>query len=144
MVPVKTIKLARIHVRGVVQGVGFRPFVYLLAQGHKLKGWVRNTSGNVEIEAALGRAYADGGDRAEATKALDHLRARMHDEYVSAAYVATLHIGLGEVDEAFAALAEAEAQHSYTVAWWKTDPDLDPVRSDPRFTALLQKVGLDK
>jgi len=37
-------------VRGVVQGVGFRPFVYRLAQEHNLKGWVRNTSGDVEIE----------------------------------------------------------------------------------------------
>jgi hydrogenase maturation protein HypF len=44
-------KLARINVRGVVQGVGFRPFIYRLAQEHDLKGWVRNTSGNVEIEA---------------------------------------------------------------------------------------------
>ena len=35
---------------GVVQGVGFRPFVYRLAHEHNLKGWVRNTSGNVEIE----------------------------------------------------------------------------------------------
>jgi len=43
-------KLAKISVRGVVQGVGFRPFVYRLAQEYNLKGWVRNTSGNVEIE----------------------------------------------------------------------------------------------
>jgi hydrogenase maturation protein HypF len=43
-------RLARISVRGVVQGVGFRPFVYRLAQEHDLKGWVRNTSGSVEIE----------------------------------------------------------------------------------------------
>ncbi len=43
-------RLARISVRGVVQGVGFRPFVYRLAQEHNLKGWVRNTSGSVEIE----------------------------------------------------------------------------------------------
>ncbi|MDR9458847.1 MAG: carbamoyltransferase HypF [Dehalococcoidia bacterium] len=40
----------RIRVGGVVQGVGFRPFVYRLAHEHDLKGWVRNTSGNVEIE----------------------------------------------------------------------------------------------
>ncbi|MFC1897347.1 carbamoyltransferase HypF [Chloroflexota bacterium] len=46
----KVVKLARISVRGVVQGVGFRPFVYRLAQDHNLKGWVRNTSGSVEIE----------------------------------------------------------------------------------------------
>ena len=43
-------RLARISVRGVVQGVGFRPFIYRLAQQYDLKGWVRNTSGNVEIE----------------------------------------------------------------------------------------------
>ena len=40
----------QITVRGVVQGVGFRPFVYRLAQRYHLAGWVRNTSGNVQIE----------------------------------------------------------------------------------------------
>jgi hydrogenase maturation protein HypF len=43
-------KRAVISVRGVVQGVGFRPFIYRLATQHHLRGWVRNTSGNVEIE----------------------------------------------------------------------------------------------
>jgi hydrogenase maturation protein HypF len=41
---------AIISVRGVVQGVGFRPFVFRLATQHDLVGWVRNTSGKVEIE----------------------------------------------------------------------------------------------
>jgi hydrogenase maturation protein HypF len=50
MLLTKAGRLARISVRGVVQGVGFRPFVYRLAQEYNLKGWVRNTSGNVEIE----------------------------------------------------------------------------------------------
>ncbi len=39
-----------IEITGIVQGVGFRPFVYNLAVGHGLCGWVRNTSGCVEIE----------------------------------------------------------------------------------------------
>jgi len=47
----------RIKAGGVVQGVGFRPFVYRLAHEHKLAGWVRNTSGNVEI-ALEGKATA--------------------------------------------------------------------------------------
>ncbi|MFC1958188.1 carbamoyltransferase HypF [Chloroflexota bacterium] len=50
----------KISIRGVVQGVGFRPFVYQLATEHNLKGWVCNTSGCVEIDvegeqAALGQ-----------------------------------------------------------------------------------------
>ena len=39
----------RLDVAGVVQGVGFRPFVYALAQRHGVAGWVRNTSAGVEI-----------------------------------------------------------------------------------------------
>jgi hydrogenase maturation protein HypF len=40
----------RITVTGVVQGVGFRPFVYRLAHDHELAGWVLNHSGGVDIE----------------------------------------------------------------------------------------------
>lgn len=39
----------QISVTGIVQGVGFRPFVHRLAERHHLDGWVRNTSGTVEI-----------------------------------------------------------------------------------------------
>lgn len=48
---------ARLRVRGIVQGVGFRPFVYGLASQHGLAGWVRNTSAGVEI-AVEGSAEA--------------------------------------------------------------------------------------
>ena len=37
-------------VRGTVQGVGFRPFIYGLASRHRLAGFVRNRLGAVEIE----------------------------------------------------------------------------------------------
>ncbi|MBN1176851.1 MAG: carbamoyltransferase HypF [Dehalococcoidales bacterium] len=45
-----TVSLVNISVRGVVQGVGFRPFIYQLATGHNLCGWVCNTSEDVRIE----------------------------------------------------------------------------------------------
>ncbi|HXG97933.1 MAG TPA: carbamoyltransferase HypF [Gemmatimonadales bacterium] len=40
---------ARLSVRGLVQGVGFRPFVHRLAVRCRLAGWVRNASGDVQI-----------------------------------------------------------------------------------------------
>jgi hydrogenase maturation protein HypF len=39
----------RIRIRGVVQGVGFRPFVHRLALRYHLGGWVRNASGDVQL-----------------------------------------------------------------------------------------------
>src|SRR5512143_1764401 len=40
----------RLAVRGIVQGVGFRPFVYRLAAALSLAGWARNDAGGVTIE----------------------------------------------------------------------------------------------
>jgi hydrogenase maturation protein HypF len=40
---------ARIHIVGIVQGVGFRPFVYNMAMRNSLTGWVRNSSAGVDI-----------------------------------------------------------------------------------------------
>ena len=50
MAKIETLQLAHFSVRGVVQGVGFRPFVYGLATKYNLKGWVCNTSEDVKIE----------------------------------------------------------------------------------------------
>lgn len=47
-----SLRRVALRVRGIVQGVGFRPFVYQLAREHGLGGWVRNQSDGVEIELA--------------------------------------------------------------------------------------------
>jgi hydrogenase maturation protein HypF len=49
-----------IKVRGIVQGVGFRPFVFTLAEEFGLAGWVVNTSAGVEIEVDGETAALDG------------------------------------------------------------------------------------
>jgi len=48
--PSRHIQGMRIHITGIVQGVGFRPFIYNLATRMMLFGWVRNTSAGVDIE----------------------------------------------------------------------------------------------
>jgi hydrogenase maturation protein HypF len=48
-----------VQIRGVVQGVGFRPFVYRLAIRHGVVGWVINTSGSVDIEAQARKATVE-------------------------------------------------------------------------------------
>ncbi len=49
----------RVHITGIVQGVGFRPFVYNLATQLHLMGWVRNTSAGVDIEVDGNKAALD-------------------------------------------------------------------------------------
>jgi len=83
MVQTKTIKLARVRVRGVVQGVGFRPFVYRLAHEHNLMGWVRNTSGNVEIEIegdeeTLGKFLSDLEAKAPPISCIEQVEVTFH------------------------------------------------------------------
>ena len=47
----KEFKAYKIRVKGLVQGVGFRPFIYKLALEHKIKGWVENRNDGVYIHA---------------------------------------------------------------------------------------------
>ncbi|PWH13175.1 MAG: carbamoyltransferase HypF [Anaerolineae bacterium] len=58
-----------IHITGIVQGVGFRPFVYTLARRYHLAGWVRNTSAGVDIEV--------DGDVADLQTFVEHLRTEL-------------------------------------------------------------------
>ena len=99
--------------------------------------------GNSEYRSALGRAYADAGNTAEATRVLNELRERSSNEFVSAIFVALVQVGLHDTEGALAALAQAAREHSYTVPWWNIDPELDPLRADPRFIALMKTIGLE-
>lgn len=71
----------RIVVEGVVQGVGFRPFVYALATRRRLAGWVRNTASGVEIEVEGPRDALEAflGDLRDERPPLAHIQ-RVREE----------------------------------------------------------------
>jgi hypothetical protein len=62
--------------------------------------------------------------------------------YVTPAALANVYIGLGDKERAFFWLEKAYEERSNYIAWMKVFPIVDPLRSDPRFASLLQKVGL--
>jgi hydrogenase maturation protein HypF len=71
----------RVRVEGLVQGVGFRPFIHRLALHHQLAGWVRNTSGAVEIHVegeagAVDRFLVGLSDDAPVLARIEHIDAR--------------------------------------------------------------------
>ena len=61
--------------------------------------------------------------------------------YVSPFDLALIHVALGEKDKAFALLGKALAEHSTFLVYSKWEPRLDPLRSDPRFQALLKRIN---
>jgi adenylate cyclase len=65
-------------------------------------------------------------------------------QYVSPLAEALINIGLGERGLALDRLEQVYETGSTMLVWLKVDHIYDPLRSDPRFIALLKKVGLDK
>jgi TolB-like protein/Flp pilus assembly protein TadD len=94
------------------------------------------------IVADLAHAYALAGQRKAALAELERwqrLTAHGYRPYEQAAHV---YGALGDTTEAFASLEKAMASRSYGLVWLKVDPRFDPLRSDPRFKDLLNRLGL--
>ncbi len=100
--------------------------------------WDRNPA----ALALLARAYARAGRRPDAARIIDELRRRGRDGYVAPAVYVHAYVGTGDNDRALDALERAYHEHSNIVRFLKTHPLFDPIRSDPRFTALSRRVGL--
>jgi serine/threonine protein kinase/tetratricopeptide (TPR) repeat protein len=92
----------------------------------------------------LAVTYAHAGKIAESRKILSELKERAAKEYISAAVLAAAYGALGERNIAFDLLDEAYGKRDIRLTYLKTDPLYDPLRSDPRFAALLKKIGLEK
>ena len=99
-------------------------------------------SGNDPVtSSALAHTLAVAGDTCEAKKILDDLQQSMERRYVSAGNIATIYIGLDKKDPALEWLQKGAENKDVELAWLKVSPLFDPLRSDPRFTRLLEQVN---
>jgi TolB-like protein/Flp pilus assembly protein TadD len=103
---------------------------------------LRISGGGTVLSALLGHAHALSGNRAEAVKIIDRLMDQSERQYVPAFNIALIHAALGENDLAFEWLDKAAEERSSWLVSLNVEPMLDSLRSDPRFTALLKRLGL--
>ena len=94
------------------------------------------------LAGLLGHAYALAGNTHKARRLVEKLTEQSSKQYVHESSVALIWIGLGKPDQAVEWLAKAHQGRCTDMVYAKTEPLLDPVRSDPRFTALLDQMGL--
>jgi TolB-like protein/lipoprotein NlpI/predicted DNA-binding transcriptional regulator AlpA len=103
----------------------------------------RKLSGNHPATIALyGHTLALSGDAAGARQALADLQQLARSRYVPSLYFAAVHIGLGDIHSALDWLDRAYKERNDRLVYLNVEPLADPLRSDPRFIQLLQKVGL--
>jgi len=94
------------------------------------------------ILALMGHEYAVSGDMVNADRILDKLTAISSKKYVPAVYFAVLYIGLNRKDDAFRWLDKAFDERCEYLVYLGTEPMADPLRGDPRFARLLNRIGL--
>ncbi len=102
------------------------------------------SGGQVRCMAGLGRAYAAAGRRDQARNVIEQLKKRSQRSYVSRYELALIHTGLGEKEQAFALLEQAYEEHDRRLVELGVGPQVDPLRSDPRFQDLLRRIHLSQ
>ena len=107
------------------------------------KAW--QLSGDSLVMALLGAAKGLAGDSNAAGQALKNLERTAPNQEVDEYSRALLYLGLNNKEEALRAIERGvAARDGSSLTWIKVDPLLDPLRGDPRFEALVQKVVADK
>jgi serine/threonine-protein kinase len=93
--------------------------------------------------AWLAHAVATNGDTARAKSLLCQLEEMSRSRYVSSYHCAIGWTGLGDVDTAFALLARACDERDPSVMHLVSEPRFNVLRSDARYRALTQRIGLE-
>ena len=92
--------------------------------------------------AGLGHVYGISGRTKEAREILEKLLDMSRQRYVPAYDIAVVHMGLGDKTGALDWLSKAHEERSGFLVYIKCDRRFDGLRSEPRYSALLQRIGL--
>ena len=95
------------------------------------------------IQAALGYAYAVAGRRDEALQILAQLQTFPMNRDVSPFYLAMIHAGLGEKEEALKWLESACEERYNWMVWLGVEPMFENLRRAAPFEAMLHRIGLE-
>jgi DNA-binding winged helix-turn-helix (wHTH) protein/Tfp pilus assembly protein PilF len=110
-----------------------------------LRQAVKASHGRGETKAALAQTHARLGQKDEALQLLDELKAQASRNMQENYYVASVYAAMGDQEQAFAWLEKAwQQRHPAFATRFKIDPNLDPLRSDPRYADLLRRTGLSQ
>jgi TolB-like protein/Tfp pilus assembly protein PilF len=89
----------------------------------------------------LGYIYAVSGKIEKAKKALEEMLELSKKTYVAPWMIASMYTGLDQKDEAFKWLEKSFKQRDHWLVYLKISPVVDKLRPDPRFKALVKKMG---
>jgi len=131
------------------------PFIYFfraqchIQQGKTEQAVEENKKANELFQSPwsygrLAYTYARTGNTKLARAMLDTLEQQSKTKYVASDVVASVYVALGEKDRAFEYLQKAIDEHAGWMVWINVDPIWDPLHSDPRYTAILNKMDLKR
>jgi TolB-like protein/Tfp pilus assembly protein PilF len=102
----------------------------------------RASNNSPALLSLYAHALAVSGDKTEARQVLVQLESISRQRFVPALYFAAIYTGLGEEDQAFHWLELAQTERYDRLVYLNVDPLADPLRADPRFAALMNRLGL--
>ena len=92
--------------------------------------------------AMLGLNEGLAGHKAEARKIYEDMKKASQTTPASAYYLGIISIGLGDLDQTFRYLEQAYAERDGILIYLPVDPVAEAIWPDPRFAALVKKIGL--
>jgi tetratricopeptide (TPR) repeat protein len=104
-------------------------------------GLRHNASSAQATQAALAVAYARSGDKLKAKRLIEELTRTSAPGAEPRTSIAACYAALDKKDHAIAALEQAYKAREFTLFFLRVDPRFDSLRSDPRFQALLRRIG---